>query len=232
MFDVEKEGLEALGETDIRVPQPLFSGISAESSFLLMEWIDSGVRSTNYWDTLAIELAGIHKHTHPEFGWRSTNYIGSLVQENNFATDWIEFFIHNRLEKQLKIAFDEGKIATRFHSNFNVLFNDLPQLLPIEPPSLIHGDLWSGNVMVGNTGNPVLIDPSVYFGNREIELAFTHLFGGFNSKFYEAYNSCWPLQPGFMDRIKIYNLYPLLVHVNLFGGGYIQQVENIISDFR
>ena len=231
MFEAEKEGLEALRESKMSLPQPLLCGNSCNYSFLLMEWIDSADRKANYWNLLAVQLAEIHRLTHTEYGWKSSNYIGSLAQENIFTNDWIEFFIHFRLEKQLKIALDSGKLGSRHNKIFSNLFKILPQLLPVEPPSMLHGDLWSGNVMVGETGNPVLIDPAVYYGNREIEISFTYMFGGFHREFYETYDACWPLQPGFSERVSIYNLYPLLVHINLFGGGYIHQLESSISDY-
>jgi fructosamine-3-kinase len=144
-----------------------------------------------------------------------------LLQSNEYTANWIDFFIEKRLKAQAGLAFYNGEIPRSLYDKFNDLYNKLPELLPSEKPALLHGDLWSGNVIVGSNGHVSLIDPAVYYGNREAEIAFTKLFGGFSSAFYDAYNEAFPLEKGFEERIDIYNLYPLLVHVNLFGSGYI-----------
>jgi len=137
----------------------------------------------------------------------------------------------NRIYPQLQMAVDTGKISNKTSQAADNLGKKLESLLPPTVPSLIHGDLWSGNLMTGNMGEPVVIDPAVYFGNREMDLAMTRLFGGFDTKFYDSYEEILPLPPGFEERQDICNLYPLLVHVNLFAGGYIQQVESILRRF-
>lgn len=124
-----------------------------------------------------------------------------------------------------------GIVNSGWRKKFEALFLKLPALLPEEKPSLLHGDLWSGNLITDEKGEPCLIDPAVYYGNRETDLAMTKLFDGFDSEFYHCYNECFPLQKGFERRANLYNLYPLLVHVNLFGGSYKQSVENILDDF-
>jgi len=233
MFKYEFEGLMKLLETRaIKIPEPYFHGEIGSHSYLLTEYIASLSRMPHYWQQLGRQLAEVHKNTWNWFGFENDNYIGSLPQENSTEDTWANFFIHKRLEAQLQFALDSGKLNTNNRLNFERLYKEIPSIFnDIEQPALIHGDLWSGNLMTGASGEPVLIDPSVYFGNREIEIAFTTLFGGFDSEFYESYEDVWPLEPGFDQRRDIYNLYPLLVHVNLFGGGYISQVEHIISRF-
>ena len=143
----------------------------------------------------------------------------------------MEFFIEGRLEKQIALAKNSGAIDSATVQQFNRLYNKLPEIIPEEKPSLIHGDLWNGNFMTGADGKAWLIDPAVYYGHREMDLAMTKLFGGFSTDFYESYNETFPLQKGFNNRVDIHNLYPLLVHVNLFGGGYLHEVKNILSRF-
>jgi fructosamine-3-kinase len=143
----------------------------------------------------------------------------------------LDFFIEERLEKQLKLALSSGKMINSDADLFQRLYSRL-DIIPIEAPSLLHGDLWSGNFMTNADGMPCLIDPAVYFGHREMDLAMTKLFGGFDDEFYEAYNESFPLAAGFEERIDIHNLYPLMVHVNLFGGGYVQQVRGILKKIK
>lgn len=233
MFESEFKGLDLLRNSEtVRIPEPLFAEEAYSYSFLLTEYIASARRSADYWEQLGQQLATMHQYTADHFGLDHNNYIGSLPQKNNFTGNWIDFFIIQRLEVQLKRAIDSGKFAPAIRNAFNRLFTSLPSILPEnEPPALIHGDLWSGNLMTGSRGEPVIFDPAVYYGNREIEIAFTKLFGGFDTVFYTAYEQIRPLTSGFFERQDIYNLYPLLVHVNLFGGGYISQVERIVSSF-
>ncbi|MDH5603990.1 MAG: fructosamine kinase family protein, partial [Cyclobacteriaceae bacterium] len=136
-----------------------------------------------------------------------------------------------RLERQIKAALDNREASSEMVRRFDKLFSRLNGYFPVEKPSLIHGDLWSGNLIVDEKGDPCIIDPAVYYGHREMELSFTKLFGGYDKDFYNSYEEVFPLEPGFNDRIDLYNLYPLLVHVNLFGGGYINQVNLILKRF-
>jgi fructosamine-3-kinase len=165
------------------------------------------------------------------FGLDHENYIGSLTQINSVKSDWLDFYINERLGYQLKMAVDHGKLGSGTVQDFEQFYVFLESFLPSEAPSLLHGDLWGGNLMIGSAGEPVIFDPAVYYGNREVDLAMTRLFGGFSSRFYETYNEEFPLLPGYEDRIDVYQLYPLLVHVNLFGGGYISQVKSILNQF-
>jgi len=227
-FDKEAEGLSLIAKTNkIRVPKVLFKG----PSLLVLEYIDRGRESKAFWKNLGYSLADLHKVTEASYGLAASNYIGSLEQLNGWYSSWPEFFVERRLLPLGKKALEKGRLEGRTMELLEQLCGKMKDLLPHEPPSLLHGDLWSGNVMAGLSEEPVLVDPAVYFGNREIEIAFTTLFGGFDSLFYEAYQESFPLEKNFEERIDLYNLYPLLVHVNLFGGGYSNSVWTILRRF-
>jgi fructosamine-3-kinase len=232
MFAAEANGLSMLrAPAVIDVPRVITSGISGAYQYLLLEYIDTARRSKNYWENFGKGLAALHKITSPDFGLGHNNYMGSLKQINIQALSWVDFFIEQRLGIQLKVASENNAINTTVLKRFDILFGKLKDLLPAEKPSLLHGDLWSGNVMVNRKGEPCLIDPAVYFGNREVDLAMTGLFGGVDKSFLKSYHDSFPLLPGYAERFDIYNLYPLLVHVNLFGGGYLSQVDAILKRF-
>lgn len=222
MFQTEYNGLKVLKDTNtIRIPNVL----CFDDDFLILEFIPPSNPNNAFWEVFGQKLALMHKQTHSKFGLVFDNYIGSLYQDNTQNKNWTEFFIQNRLQAQLSI----GNFSGTLLSDFDKLFQKLPNLFPNEKPALLHGDLWNGNFLAKNGDTPMLIDPAIYYGNREIDIAMSKLFGGFNSDFYFAYNESHPLENGWEDRIQICNLYPLLVHVNLFGGAYINQVKNILS---
>lgn len=230
MFPAEEKGLRLLASPDcITVPKAVDVYEGKQHAGILMEVIQPSPRSKDYWENLAKGLACLHQVTREQFGLDHSNYIGSLPQFNHNYESWIDFFINCRLRPQLKMALDAGKVSHSDLRKFDALEKKLPELLPEEAPALIHGDLWSGNLMTDSHGNPALIDPAVAFSHREMELAFTELFGGFDQQFYEAYQEIFPMEKGYRSRFGIYNIYPLLVHVNLFGGGYYQQVMHILS---
>jgi protein-ribulosamine 3-kinase len=232
MFEAEAKGLRILKQTGvIHIPEVInwFEGSHLQG--IVLECISSSQRVSSYWSALGSQLADLHKNTQSFFGLDHSNYIGSLAQFNKPTDDWSTFFIQQRLEVQLKLAIDHRRLDAALVQKFESLYGKLSRLLPAEKPCLLHGDLWSGNVIVDETGEPCLIDPAVYYGHRESELAFTTLFGGFDDDFYSSYNQIATLQPDFEERVDIYNLYPLLVHVNLFGGGYARQVSSIVNRF-
>ena len=232
MFECEARGLRLLRNAGaINVPQVHFTGEAGAFQFILMEFIDTAPKSSSFWRDLAGQLATLHKTTAEKFGLDHDNYIGSLAQLNAVKANWIEFFIEKRLRIQLRLAMDGRKLEKATGTKFEKLFQKLPSFLTTELPSLLHGDLWSGNLIAAKNGDPCLIDPAVYFGHREAEIAFTMLFGGFPAEFYEAYDENFPIMPGFQERSGVYNLYPLLVHTNLFGGGYGSQVVSILDRF-
>ncbi|HLG34943.1 MAG TPA: fructosamine kinase family protein [Bacteroidia bacterium] len=232
MFEAEAKGLMLLKSVKaIGIPEVIATGEAGIYSFIILEFIETGKKQKNFWQDFGSSLAHVHKHTSELFGLNHDNYIGSLPQSNTEKKLWTEFFISERLEKQISLAINSGAINNSTIQQFNNLFKRLPEIIPKEKPSLLHGDLWNGNFMTGADGYARLIDPAVYYGHREMDLGMTKLFGGFSEEFYEAYDNTFPLQPGFSERIDIHNLYPLLVHVNLFGGGYLQEVKNILKRF-
>lgn len=177
------------------------------------------------------ETSGNHELAHIGFGLDHNNYIGSLPQSNKWHAKWIDFFVNERIEAQLKLAVDSGKAGVELVRMFQKMYKHLSDFFPEEPPALLHGDLWSGNYMVGSNGRAVIIDPAVYYGHRYIDLGMTQLFGGFSPPFYEAYNDAYTLEASWKKSMDIANLYPLMVHVNLFGGGYQSSVKSILKRF-
>jgi len=232
LFEAEADGLGRLrGAAALRVPGSIAHGEERDTVFLLLEWIESAPRSASFWEDFGRGLARLHRHTWQSFGLERDNRIGSLAQVNSPEADWASFLIRHRLEPQLRMARDHKRVEAGTAFRFERLFGKLGALFPIEPPALLHGDLWSGNFLAGPSGEPVLIDPATYYGHREMDLAMTRLFGGFDPRLYAAYHAEWPLERGWEERMDLCNLYPLLVHVNLFGGGYAAQVEGIIRRF-
>ena len=235
MFEKEVSGLNLLrdAETGLRVPEVLLQGtVNGSTGYLLLEYIEDGRPGNRSAQDFGEQLAALHDHRGESFGLDEDNYIGRLPQSNNRHSDWINFFIDERMEPQLQMAMKSGKFGSTITGAFNNMYRKLDEIFPKDRPSLLHGDLWGGNFFYDTEGTAVIYDPAVYYGHREIELAFTHLFGGFSSAFYEAYNKALPLEPGFKQRKDIYNLYPLLVHTNLFGGSYARQVEGIVTQFN
>ncbi|MDO1448453.1 fructosamine kinase family protein [Rhodocytophaga aerolata] len=231
-FAAEAKGLQLLRSTqEITLPHVITYGHKMQKSYIMLEYISSNRPQAGYWEHFGRALAKLHTHTHSHFGLDYNNFIGSLKQSNEWEEDGIQFFIEKRLKVQAGLALYNGEITRVLYDKFDALYEKLPNLLPAEKPALLHGDLWSGNVMIGNDGWVCLIDPAVYYGNREAELAFTKLFGGFNAAFYQAYMEAYPVEKGFEERIEIYNLYPLLVHVNLFGSGYLSGIEKVLKKF-
>jgi fructosamine-3-kinase len=232
MFESEAKGLRLLRKSNtLFIPEILHSGMAGEYSFLLMEFLESGRPGNNFWETFGIQVARMHRNTNTEFGLDHDNYIGSLKQSNKQHKSWNQFFLAERIEPQLKLVVDNNILLEDAIKRMDKIANIIEGIFPLEEPSLLHGDLWRGNFMIAHHGQPCLIDPAVYYGHREMDLSMTKLFGGFDPEFYEAYYSEFPLESGFEKRIDLYNLYPLLVHVNLFGGSYLQQVKNILSRF-
>ncbi len=232
MFETEARGLRHLGETNsIRFNKVVDVGTSGTFQWILLEWISQASKKRNYWTRLGEQLAALHRNSAPEYGLDHDNYIGSLRQINTWEQNWIDFFVRHRIEPQVQLATENRLPIQSLRKKIDGFCLKLPDLLPQEVPALIHGDLWSGNLIVDDKGQPCLIDPAAYFANREAELAYTQLFGGFDREFYRSYQNAFQLQKGWEERIDIYNLYPLLVHVNLFGAGYIRQAEAIVNRF-
>lgn len=232
MFETEARGLSLLHDAqEIRVPAVVASGDDGSNTFIILEYIDPAPKKDDFWDVFGRKLASLHRHEGPYFGLDHDNYIGSLQQFNDKHDRWTDFFREQRLLVQIEMAARSGLLPSHTRQSFESLFARLDDIFPDEPPSLIHGDLWSGNYMVDDKGEACIIDPAVYYGSREMDIGMSQLFGVFGSGFYESYNNTWPMEPGWRERIEICNLYPLMVHVNLFGAGYLGSVESILARF-
>ncbi len=232
MLETEASGLRLLAKSGvIGIPEVIAQGTTSGTAWLVLEYIPSGSPSKVFWEDFGRSLAALHQQTSEHFGLDHDNFIGSLPQSNTPKPDTIIFLIEERLRPQLKLALQAGQLKSQDAQNFEVLFKNLPQLIPDEPPALLHGDLWSGNYLCSNAGKPILIDPAVSFAHREMDLAMSRLFGGFSGRFYDAYFEAFPTEPGLEGRLGIYQLYYLLVHVNLFGRGYVGQVRTVLSRY-
>jgi fructosamine-3-kinase len=235
MFPAEARGLDWLREAGaIRLPRVLAvsSGRPGEPAFLVLELLTPGPRRSDFDERLGRALAQMHRFGAPSFGLDHDNFIGSLPQRNRSHASWSDFFWSERLEPQLTRAVAAGRATSRMRSGFERLASKLSELVgPAEPPARLHGDLWGGNLHGDETGAPCLIDPAAYGGHREMDLAMMRLFGGFAEGVFRAYEELWPLAPGHAQRVALYQLYPLMVHVNLFGGGYAASVERSLARY-
>ncbi len=231
MFEAEARGLRWLAEANaIRTPR-VVAVSDAEPAYLALELMMPAKRRAGFDEALGHSLAALHAYGAPTFGLDHDNFIGRLAQSNAAADDWASFYWSSRLEPQLRLAIDRGLIDSATRSGFDALNRVLPDRVGVqEPPSRLHGDLWGGNLHVDEDGQPALIDPAVYGGHREIDLAMMRLFGGFGEGVFASYAEAWPLAPGADERVALYQLYPLLVHVNLFGGSYVGSVKRALSD--
>lgn len=235
LFTGERRGLELLRRAGtVRIPEVLASAEPAGSrpGFIVMEWLGRGSSSPAIAESLGRGLAAMHRVTAERYGLDHDNYIGANPQPNRQTDDWVTFFREQRLGFQMELAGKQGYLNRRRATWLEKLLARLDDWLPAQPPaSLLHGDLWGGNWLATASGEPALIDPAVYYGHREAELAFTELFGGFPAAFYRAYNQDWPLDEGYDERRDLYNLYHLLNHLNLFGEGYGGQVDSILRRY-
>lgn len=228
MFEAEAKGLQLLEATkSFKIPKVIALGEMDSYSYLIIEYISPGRPSTNYWHDFAEKLTALHKTSQPQFGLDHDNYIGSLTQYNKPAATASEFYILQRLEPQLKLAIEKGFSF----SNLDRFFKNIAEVITNEVPALIHGDLWNGNYLISEKGNAVLIDPAVAYAPREMDLAMMQLFGGFPSEVFSTYIEIFPLTENWKERISLWQLYYLLVHLNLFGVGYLSQVKNIIKKY-
>lgn len=228
MFSAEASGLEWLRAGELRVPRVLACR-DETPAFLALEFIRPARPSRDYDERLGRGLARLHVSSPRSFGWKRDNFIGRLHQDNTSCSSWAEFYRSRRLEPQLCHAVESGRASYALRRAFDRLFERLASLFgPEEPPSRLHGDLWGGNVHIGEHGEPCLIDPAVYGGHREVDLAMMRLFGGFSERVFSAYAEVSPLADGAADRVALYQLYPLLVHANLFGGSYVASVERAV----
>ena len=230
-FAAEAAGLDEIHRTKtVRVPRPICHGAGPVASWIVLECLELKSADDRAMRVLGANLARMHRVTRARHGWDRDNTIGSTPQINTPAKDWVAFWRERRLGFQLRLAAENGH-GGRLIANGERLLDALPTYFegytPV--PSLLHGDLWSGNAAMADGGEPVIYDPAVYFGDREADLAMTELFGGFPASFYDAYRAEYPLDPGYGTRKTLYNLYHVLNHLNLFGGGYGAQAERMIG---
>ncbi len=229
MFEAEALGLKEIADSHtIRVPRPLCWGMAADRAYIVLDWIDLGDGGADAWYRMGQNLAAMHRVTcNRGFGWRQDNTIGATPQKNSWTPDWLTFYREQRLQYQFQLAQTRGG---RFPRQGELLAA-LPDLLAHHDPApaLVHGDLWSGNAAVSRSGEPVILDPAPYYGDREVDIAMTELFGGFPAAFYEGYNAAYPLDAGYSRRKTLYNLYHILNHYNLFGSGYDSQANRMME---
>jgi protein-ribulosamine 3-kinase len=238
MFSGEADGLARISATDtVRVPQVHFYGdrkLDDTPGFILLEWIEP---SSKYSDpaVLGEKLAELHrtKSRNNAYGLDINNFIGILPQQNSWSEDWVAFFRDRRLSFQMNLAIQKGNFQISRQKKLEIILGRLENYLGgvMRQPALLHGDLWAGNVISGPGAEPYLIDPAVYYGDREAELSYTELFGGFSPRFYQAYHTTWPLEPGYTERRDLYNLYHLLNHLNIFGESYGLQIDAILKTY-
>ncbi|MBI1887714.1 MAG: fructosamine kinase family protein [Nitrosomonadales bacterium] len=227
MFIAEAAGLEAIAATHtLRVPLPIAHGSANAHSFLVLEHLELGSRGNAR--LLGAQLAALHRCTGKKFGFSQDNFIGTTPQPNGWKDSWIDFWREQRLGFQLRLAAQHGD---RLQTLGEKLLDALPAFFAgySSQPALLHGDLWSGNHAFLADGTPVIFDPAPYYGDRECDLAMTELFGGYPADFYAAYRTSYPLDAGYAVRRELYNLYHILNHANLFGGGYARQAEGIMQ---
>lgn len=227
MFNKEMNGLKTLKKTGcIDIPTPIATGDLENNSYLLLEYKAAGKATGDFWEKFGEQLACLHRTTNPDFGFFEDNYIGSLSQQNKWTGEAPDFYINQRLKPQLAMA---EKYELGVSEDF---LENIAENIPDEPPSLIHGDLWNGNFLINAEGAPCLFDPAVSYAPREMDLAMMKLFGGIDRKLFESYNEHFPLERGFEERLPLWQLYYLLVHLNIFGKGYRNQVVNIIKKYN
>ena len=232
MFSTEAKGLMKLSESKtISCPEVIGVCELESHQILILAYISSGKRDKNFFEDFGVRLAHLHRNTSTAFGLDHNNYIGRLPQINHQEKKASDFFVNQRLLPQLNLAVANNSINKEMRDKFDTLFFKLETLIPNEPISLIHGDLWNGNFLVGEDGKVVLIDPAIAYGSRESELAMTLLFGGFDASFYTSYHQEFPLKDNWKERVQLWNLYPLLVHLNLFGGTYLRDIEINLNKF-
>ncbi|MBM82904.1 MAG: hypothetical protein CMJ78_20265 [Planctomycetaceae bacterium] len=236
MFESEAQGLHSLyGASEIKVPEVIGYGTTDIGiAFLLTSFIESGQKKPTTMRDFGRQLASQHKTaTSDRFGFDHDNYLGSTPQPNQWTESWCDFWRDQRIGYQLNLARELGNNTPQLQSAGDRFLARIEDWLsdPSEPPGLLHGDLWSGNFMITSDGKAAIIDPAVYYGRREAELAMTELFGGFSSDFYDGYDEAWPLEDGSRERIEIYKLYHLLNHLNLFGSSYLSGCLSILEKY-
>lgn len=232
MFLKEKNGLALLAQQNlIHTPGVVDLFNQGGLQFLLLEWIAEGDRTNTFWQRFGEQLAALHRVTGKWYRLHENNYMGSVPQRNTRHENWFQFFAEERLQPLIDRCVAKNLLSTNTVQAFETLIRKLPLIFDKEPPALLHGDLWSGNFMCNTAAEPVLIDPAVYFGHRSMDLGMTTLFGGFPPSFYEAYHYYFPLHANYKEQWAVCSLYPLLIHLYLFGAGYRPGIEQTLKQF-
>lgn len=231
LFQKEQQGLEFIAQQQvISTPQVVLCAETENEQVLLLRWIENCVPTKAFWQQFGQKLAAMHTVTNPLFGWSNDNYMGSVVQQNSWQQDWCSFFARQRLWPLTVLCMQQRLLTKEHGAQMERLILRLPQIFEPEPPALVHGDLWSGNFLCQHQ-QPVLIDPAVYFGHRSVDLAMTTLFGGFDSAFYDAYHFYAPFPSNYKEQWAVCNVYPLLIHLLLFGPSYRGQIEAVLNHY-
>lgn len=231
MFEAEVRGLKLLRDTStLHIPEVISSGTAGTDGWLLQRFLLKTTPDAAARYEAGCALATLHKNSATHFGLDHSNYIGSLPQQNKQHETWAAFYAEERIIPQIRMAFDKQAIGKTIVKQAEQFCERIGEIFPEEKPALLHGDLWSGNFM-HSTNGPAVFDPAVYFGHREMDLAMSRLFGGFDADFYAGYEAEFPAEQNAALRVDFCNLYPLLVHVNLFGGSYVQDVTGILKKF-
>ncbi len=231
MFEAEADGLRELAKAQaVLVPEAIGTGIAGRQAYIVMEYLPFGGSDQGATRHFGGQLAQLHRCTSDRYGWQRDNTIGATHQPNDREDSWLDFWRQHRLGYQLTLAKSSGYSSRALNKGEQLLDQLEVFFTDYSPPaSLLHGDLWGGNFAISFSGEPVIFDPAVYYGDRETDLAMTELFGGFSADFYAAYNEAWPLDAGYKTRKTLYNLYHIINHYNLFGGGYGQQAEDMLD---
>ncbi len=233
LFEKEINGLNKLQElSPFEIPKVHQTGTTTNDfQYLILEWIDKAEPTIISWENFGKNLAQLHQNTNTQFGWEEDNYIAIIIQPNHYKSTWEDFYSQNRILPMIKLLADKKLLNLKEQKAAENLCADLINIFPKEKPALIHGDLWNGNIITRANEEITLIDPALYYGHREMDLALADLFGGFDQAFLDSYNEVFPIQGNFNERKSIAQLYPLLVHAYLFEGYYIKDVQRILKKF-
>ncbi|WP_313580468.1 fructosamine kinase family protein [Chishuiella sp.] len=233
LFIKEARALNTIKETKtFPIPKILNLGeVGKDFQYLLLEWIEPSTPTVVNWEKLGRNLAKLHQNTNNQFGWSEDNYIGIVLQPNKFENNWNDFYAQNRILPMMKLLKNKQLITSKQIKSAENLCKQFDSIFPKEKPALIHGDFWNGNIISGEKGEFNLIDPAIYYGNREMDIAMAKLFGGFDDTFFDAYQEINPLEPGYEERLPVTQLFPLLIHAYLFEGYYVKDVQTILKKF-
>lgn len=233
LFIKEARALNTIKETKtFPIPKVLNLGeVGKDFQYLLLEWIEPSTPTVVNWEKLGRNLAKLHQNTNNQFGWSEDNYIGIVLQPNKFEDNWNDFYSQNRILPMMKLLKNKQLITSKQIKSAENLCKQFDSIFPKEKPALIHGDFWNGNIIAGEKGEFNLIDPAIYYGNKEMDIAMAKLFGGFDDTFFDAYQEINPLEPGYEERLPVTQLFPLLIHAYLFEGYYVKDVQTILKKF-